>query len=153
MQCKWANIMSSALPAILSLIIGSSLTFIFFPGLMSYDSVYQYQQAIFIQPVTDAHPAIMVFLWRALLSVYNNSGMLLIFHQIIYWLSITLFAFMVSDRLLVRVLTILGIGLLPPLAIHSIHLWKDVGMMSCFALAISALTCLLYTSPSPRDRS
>lgn len=130
----------SALPiAALAFFLASLFSYQFFPGLISYDSMLQFQQTLGLSELHDAHPVLMVYLWRILLHAYDHIGVMLVFHQLVYWSSIGLFACLVSRRMLVRLLILLLIGLCPPLAILSLHLWKDVGMVIALALAVVLL--------------
>lgn len=125
--------------AALALLLASIFSYQIFPGFISYDSMLQFQQTLGLSELHDAHPVLMVYLWRVLLHAYDHIGVMLIFHQLLYWASIGLFACLVSSRTLVRVLILLLIGLCPPLAILSLHLWKDVGMVIALALAVTLL--------------
>jgi hypothetical protein len=81
----------------------------------------------------------MAIVWGFLLNIYDSPGAILILHQCIYWSAVCIFAFSIATSVLTRTVIIVILGLWPPLAIHSIHVWKDVGMMSGFALAASTL--------------
>src|SRR5690606_24520237 len=109
---------------------------------MSFDSLQQFRQVLGLQELNDAHPVIMVYLWRLLLGLHNHAGILLAFNQTLYWFSIALFACLAVRHLAARLLLLLVIGLCPPILILSLHLWKDVLMM-CF-LAIATTTLLGY---------
>lgn len=114
----------------------------FNPGFMSYDSLIQYKQVVGEVALNDAHPVIMVYLWRALIAVFEYPGILLAFHQVFYWSTIALFSCSVASSPALRVAIVLLLGLNPPLYITSLHIWKDVGMMN--ALALGAVGCLIY---------
>ena len=133
---KWLSIL-----AIVSLaaIFSGWISYNFNPGFMSFDSLAQYRQVLGISPLNDAHPVIMVYLWRGLLKAFDYPGVMLSFHQLLYWFSITLFVFLVTRRPYSRMMLLILIGFCPPLVITSLHVWKDVGMMSALALASSAL--------------
>lgn len=123
----------------LALLLAFVFTYQFFPGFMSFDSLQQFRQTLGLLELNDAHPVIMVYLWRLLLEVHNHAGMLLAFHQVLYWFGIALFSCLAAQRLSLRLLLLLVIGLCPPLIILSLHLWKDVGMMSALAIAAALL--------------
>lgn len=122
-----------------ALLLAVGFTYKFFPGFMSYDSLQQLRQTLGLKELSDAHPVIMVYVWRLLIHLHNHAGVLLAFHQVIYWLGIALFACLVAQRLSIRLLLLLAIGFCPPLVILSLHLWKDVGMMCALASAVAAL--------------
>jgi len=111
----------------------------FNPGFMSVDSLSQYRQAAGLQSINDAHPVIMVYLWRGLLNITGFIGSMLLFHQFIYWLSLLLLVTQLTRSLAARLIFLLVIGLWPPLIITSLHVWKDVGMMSALVLCVAAL--------------
>lgn len=123
----------------LCIALGTCLTVVFFPGFMSFDSIRQYQQAIGEIPLTDAHPPVMTVLWRVLLSAWNDPGVLLAAHQAAYWLSLFLFAMALMKAPLGRIAIILFVGLWPPLLIHSLHLWKDVGLLIAYMLVVACV--------------
>jgi hypothetical protein len=127
----------------LALLCASGFSYVFFPGFMSFDSLQQFRQVSGFVELSDAHPVVMVYLWRMLLAIYNHAGILLIFYQLLYWCTIALFSYLVARRLAVQLVLLISIGLCPPLIIMSLHLWKDVGMMC--ALAISVVALLGYT--------
>jgi hypothetical protein len=77
---------------LLSIVAASALTALFFPGMMSYDSLYQYRQVIGTAPITNDHPPVMVHLWRLGHAVIPSPGALLLLHQTIYWAAVALFA-------------------------------------------------------------
>jgi hypothetical protein len=111
----------------------------FSPGFMSYDTLYQYRQAMGLAALSDTHPIIMALLWRFLASVSDSNGTMLLFHQLLYWGTITLFVLLVTRQPTYRIALLLVIGFCPPLVIVSLHIWKDVGMMCALALACATL--------------
>lgn len=135
---------NNALTVLLAVALAGLTTFIFFPGLMSFDSIYLYRQAIGELPVVNYHPPIMVYAWRLGNFVAGPGGMLII-HQAMYWIALAVIAICVSRKLWIRVLLILSIGLLPPLWINSATLWNDIGVMSAFLLATAGILVLQKT--------
>jgi len=134
------NSIISASPVIaLAVLFSVGFTYEFFPGFMSFDSLQQFRQVLGLQELNDAHPVIMVYLWRLLLGLHNHAGILLAFNQTLYWFSIALFACLAVRHLAARLLLLLVIGLCPPILILSLHLWKDVLMMCCLAIATTTL--------------
>lgn len=122
------------------------VSFIFAPGFMSFDSLSQYRQALGLQQLESAHPVIMVYLWSILKRLTGTPSALLFFHQMLYWGALALFVCLAVRRLWLRVTLLLVLGAWPPLAITSIHIWKDVGMMSALALATG---CVLAYARRP----
>ena len=133
------NARGAALVCLIALACALALAYEFSPGFMSFDTLYQYRQAKGLAALNDAHPVIMVMLWRFFASVSDNTGTMLLFHQLLYWLTVALFALLVARRLAYRIALLLVIGFCPPLVITSLHVWKDVGMMCMLALACAAL--------------
>jgi hypothetical protein len=126
-------------PVSIAVCCSAVLIYVFYPGFMSYDSLYQWRQVKGEMPLHDGFPLIMVYTWRLLAAVHDNPGTLLVFHQCVHWTAIVMFSYAISDRAATRVGVVLLIGLCPPLLIHSIHLWKDEGMVAAYSLAVAAL--------------
>lgn len=118
---------------------GIFLTLRFNPGLMSADSLTQYRQVIGVQPLNDAHPVVMVYWWRTLLDVFGFPGVMLAFHQLVYWSALVLLVVQITPSLYRRLLLLLLMGLWPPMTMMSLHIWKDVGMMCALALCAAAI--------------
>ncbi len=119
-------------------------SYFFTPGFMSQDSLTQYRQMTGQIAVSDAHPVIMVYLWKVLYKIFATSGIMLFFHQLLYWLSGALLAIFISQRLHVRLLILTVAGLWPPLIIISLHVWKDAGMMVMLSLCSVSLLAYNY---------
>jgi hypothetical protein len=108
----------------------------FFPGLMTYDSFFQYSEVLGITPLSDSHSSLMGYLWRALVSVYQSPGVMLIWGQFVYWIAVYLWSRFLFVNHWKRIVFSVCFGLWPPLYIISLHLWKDVGMMVGFSLSL-----------------
>ncbi|MFL6719062.1 MAG: hypothetical protein ACJ8G3_22165 [Burkholderiaceae bacterium] len=134
-----ADAKGTVLVCLIALACALALAYEFSPGFMSFDTLYQYRQAKGLAALNDAHPVIMVMLWRFFASASDNTGTMLLFHQLLYWLTVALFALLAARRLAYRIALLLVIGFCPPLVITSLHIWKDVGMMCMLALACAAL--------------
>lgn len=106
---------------------------------MSYDSLNQYSQVIGKEPVSNWFPPIMVYLWKALYWLRPSPGTLLAFHQMLYWSAIAILSWALSSKKIIQLSIFVVVGFWPPLIIHSVHLWKDVGMFAAILLAIAAL--------------
>jgi hypothetical protein len=114
-------------------------SFLFYPGFMSYDSLYQYKQVLGDAPLANLHPVIMIYLWRLTNYFITGPGGLLLLHQLIYWLSIFLFACFLSCTWWKRTLLILTIGFFPPTFMLSLHIWKDTGLMVAFMMTAALI--------------
>lgn len=129
---------------VLAALLGTVTTFIFYPGLMSFDSIYQYRQVIGQLAVQNYHPPIMVYVWK-LGHAIMGPGSLLVFNQCVYWAAIALIGIGVHQNLLIRFFVVLVLGLLPPLWIHSVTIWNDAGVMSAFLLVVGCSLLLRDT--------
>jgi hypothetical protein len=130
------HILNTRMILVQAAILGALTTFLFFPGLMSFDSIYQYRQVIGDMPVQNYHPPIMVYAWQLGHGVLGP-GSLLVFHQFMYWTAIALIGISIHPAWLIRFFVVLILGLLPPLWIHSATLWNDAAVMSSFLLAVA----------------
>ncbi|WP_277593951.1 hypothetical protein [Pseudomonas chlororaphis] len=134
-----ADFLSLLLVSGVSLAFACWFSYKFSPGIMSFDSLSQYRQVLGVVPLSDAHPVIMVYLWRGLLAVFDTPGAMLAFHQLFYWAVIAIFVSLAVRKLQYRLVLLVVIGWCPPLVIMSIHIWKDVGMMCALGLAVAML--------------
>lgn len=108
----------------------------FFPGGVSNDSLQQYKQAL-SGNYSDWHPPIMAAMWRLLMCIWNNPGVLLVFHNLFYWGFWCILSTWFFRGLKPR-LTVFSISLLPPLWSQLHVLWKDT------ELSIAFLGCYLF---------
>ncbi len=118
--------------------LGIGLTlYLFYPGYMSWDSAYQWWQVR--HGVFDpAHPIIMVTIWRSTEMILPGPGGYFVFQTCLYWLSLALFVSALNLNTWLKTL-IVCLGFWPPLWGLSLHLWKDIGAMSFFCLAVAFL--------------
>ncbi|MDP5182797.1 hypothetical protein QOZ88_09105 [Blastococcus sp. BMG 814] len=114
-----------------------------YPGLMSWDSVRQLEQAVDLGRLDDWHPPVMTVLWRVLMSSSGSVGSLLVAQLALLWGSLTLLSVYVHRRGGRRLLSLLplGIGLLPYVVSISGVIWKDQQL--AFAL-LGAVVLLLH---------
>lgn len=127
-NAKWFDFTALAV-IFLALGIAFLVAHTFSPGFISFDSWRQYAQVIKQDPLNDAHPVIMVYVWRFLQEVFGGPGVMLGLHQLLYWGGLAAFSCMLFRHGWMRLLVVLGVGFCPPLFIASIHVWKDVGML------------------------
>lgn len=129
----------------LSLAVGLAgflfVVFCFYPGLLSPDSVVQLHQAIH-RSYDSWHPPIMSAVWTLWTLVIPGAGGMLIFHNLMFWLGLTLWVRMAVFGVFARVILILGIGFLPCVMALLSTIWKDVGVgvSLVFATALLALS-------------
>jgi hypothetical protein len=101
----------------------------FFPGGMSPDSITQVAEAS-TGLYSDGHPPIMAFLWRVLFSVWDNAGVLFVFHNACYWLFWCLFPALLFRDWKIK-LSLLAIAALPSFWSQTIAVWKDTELSLC----------------------
>lgn len=138
------QVISRTTIVILAAILAVGTSFLFFPGLMSFDSIFLYRQVIGDMPINNYHPPVMVYTWQ-LGQRLLGPGSMLVFQQVVYWTSITIIAIHADDRLWARSLFVVILGLLPPLWIHSVTIWNDTGVMISLLLAIACTLLLKRT--------
>lgn len=133
---NWRN---DAIPVVTAALLWALFSFVFSPGFMSADSLYQWRQVIGEIPLTDAHPVVLVYIWRGLTFLWDDPGVFLVFNQFIYWAGLTLLSFAFFKSLWPRLAVLAVVGFWPPLFIHSVHLWKDQAMLGGFTVAVAAM--------------
>jgi len=138
------DISSRAMVISLAAILAMGTSFLFFPGLMSFDSIFLYRQVIGDMPMNNYHPPVMVHVWQ-LGHHLMGPGSMLVFHQLMYWSALAVIAICADSRFWVRSLILVVPGLLPPLWIHSATIWNDSGVMSSLLLAVASTLLLKKT--------
>lgn len=118
----------------------------FHPGIMSYDSLYQYEQAIGARPYTDHHPAIMAWVWSLLLRVAPGPAPMLVLHAAMTWSALALFALGACRRGIRHAWILPLAGFAPVVIGMQGPIWKDVGMTAAFLLG----TAILYFASASR---
>lgn len=106
-----------------------------FPGYMSYDSVWQLQQARGVEPLTNWHPPLMAFIWRFLDYVIAGPLLMLVVQSLAFLLGL----YALLCRLLARRAAAVLAGLLliaPQNVIVMAVIWKDCQMAGFFLAAI-----------------
>jgi hypothetical protein len=112
----------------------------FYPGFMSNDSLYQYQQSKTME-FTDHHPPIMAGFWSLLNYVFSGPQGLLFFHLLLFG-SAVLILFK-NFRYKKKAYIIIFICYLPWILNFIGVLWKDVGM----AFSLLLFFCLSLNKP------
>lgn len=139
--------LTAAGPAwLLAAALGVFTTWLFWPGLMSFDSLYQYRQVLGELPVRNYHPPVMVYAWRGLHAVFGPGGLLLL-HQALYWSGIALIATGLTRSPWVRAAIVAVIGMLPPLWIHSAVAWNDAGVTAAWLFTCGCAIQLAGAGP------
>ena len=130
---------TAAWPAWAVATLAASFTaWLFWPGLMSFDSLYQYRQAIGDVPMSAYHPPLMSWAWRVLDGLFGAGGLLL-FYLALYWSAVALLATGLARHWLAACALVLLLGLWPPLWIHSATLWNDSGVVAGLLMAVAGL--------------
>src|SRR5262249_28739458 len=139
-----------ALLCLLAALAGIALTLVcFYPGYMSNDSVMQLMEARSGE-FTDAHPPIMAALWRILDRVLPGPQGMLVFHSAMLWTGAALLCRLVIRGPYLAAVTVLLIGLFPPVFAQISTIWKDVGLATALLLAFS-LMLHAYSTGSKRS--
>ena len=79
MKNKIKNILFFLLPIIILLIIQQA----FYPAIMSYDGLIQWNQ-VQSGKIDNAHPFLTTFVMRLLSKIWNNPGIVVIFHILVF---------------------------------------------------------------------
>lgn len=119
-------------------LIASFVSIIFYPGCYSFDSFYQYNQAV-AKEFDSWHPVIMALVMRMLRHSLGPGG-LLFFHQYLFWFSLLL----IISSLFKKRIIYLCVGFLPHLFLLNLCVWKDVGMNSALMFSTGCLMQFLY---------
>lgn len=106
-----------------------------FPGYMSYDSVWQLQQAREVEPLSNWHPPLMAFLWRFLDYVIAGPFLMLVVQSLAFLLGLYALLCRIVSRRTAAVLA--GLILIAPQnVIVMAVIWKDCQMAGFFLAAI-----------------
>jgi len=110
----------------------------FFPGYMSPDSVEQLRQGRALS-FGAWHPPVMSLLWGLLDRIVPGPAGMLVLHNIIFWIGLSLFVYHLALKPFWAAAAILLIGLSPPVFSLLSTIWKDVSMGSSLLLACGLL--------------
>ncbi len=125
-------------PWIASALGFAATLYLFYPGIMDWDSTWQAQQAV-TGVVDNAHPPIMAYLWALTNQVLFGSGGMLVVQSAAYWTGLALAATSVVRSARARVALVLGLGLFPPLLGLMGTLLKDQGAVAALTLTVGLL--------------
>ncbi|MEW5815729.1 MAG: hypothetical protein AB1798_10110 [Spirochaetota bacterium] len=106
---------------------------------MSGDSIDQWRQTLTPDQIGNWFPPVMVYLWIVLNKLTFGPQGMLIFHYLLYFLSIYGFSRLFLRKLSHRAIYITGIGLFPPLFFLTGVIWKDVSLLVGIANAMMFL--------------
>lgn len=124
------------------------LTFVFFPGYMSYDSLHALRGAR--SGVTDsAWPPLVSYVWRMVELVCPHPSAMLFSQILLLFTSTAVIVFHYTRRIR-YVLLSLGVALVIPVVLGTVAaIWKDV-LMASFFLAAFAITLQIRSAGSRR---
>lgn len=138
------------------LVVGGMLLIInisiFYPGVMSADTVWQLRQAMGLSPLSDWHPASLALTWGGLIAITNKIGSMLVFQLTLLWASLTILSLIAYKKTKLKLLSsvVLSVGFLPVVVNISGTIWKDVLM--AFSLMLSVSLSLLVRYSASRSR-
>lgn len=133
-ECGYGNWLNVIVP-----LVGIALTVMcYYPGYMSDDSIKQLTQAT-SGHFTDWQSPLMSGVWSGFDALIPGPLGMLIFHNLMFWLGLTLLVRQALARRLWSYPLILAMGLFPPILALLGTIWKDVGMASALLLACSLL--------------
>lgn len=120
--------------------LGAALTLVvFWPGLMSADSAWQYAQALDLRPLDDSVPPLMTLAWRLLDRLVPGPGAMFALLAAAWWGGIAAVVSFLPLRRVAMIALVLGIGLFPPTFVVLGHVWKDVAMAAALLWAAAAI--------------
>jgi hypothetical protein len=112
---------------------------VYYPGYMSPDSVAQLQQARF-GVNSNVYPPLMDYIWAVTDRIIPGPAGMLLLHSAVFWWSVATIAYVVTRRLIARLVFVAVAGFWPPTFAMLGTIWKDVGMQ---VFLFAALACLL----------
>lgn len=118
------------------------------PGMMSWDSIEQWNEALH-NDYTDKHPPVMAWWWGWLVRhVWDDSAVLLLFHLGLCWGGIVALGRIAAPARFWPFIC-LGIWFVPPVMGMSVMLWKDTGMAFSWFLACALMGVYHYSGRRP----
>ena len=115
--------------------------FIFYPGVMSLDSINQLRQALGKANYYDQHPPIMAFIWSIGIAITGKVSSMLVLQLSLLWASLlilSIYAYKVSNSKLISIVPLV-FGTLPFVVNISATIWKDVQMAFSILLGASLI--------------
>jgi len=120
-----------------AVLVGVLITaFVFYPGVMSPDSLNQFGQARRGQISGDEFPPIMAFVWRYADRLIPGPFGMMLLHNLAFWGGLGLLVWACRFGPVASALWILGVGLFPPVFALLGIVWKDVGMAAALTLSV-----------------
>lgn len=140
-HCKRIPRSTYAIYSVVAVVCSISI-WVLYPGLASYDSVYQWMQVQGVIPIGDWHPVVMVLLWKLLYFATGKFGSMFVLWQVLFWSAVALLlAVSLRRSRKILPLLVLGIVMLSPLVQPIVGtIWKD----SQLAITLLGATALLW---------
>jgi hypothetical protein len=142
--------LAESVPAILvALVSCAGAVWIFYPGFMSFDA----SLGLWLARHGDGFgmtPQIVTLAWRLLLPLDPSSGApLFILDNILFWLSLCIFALTLFRAWYARLFFLVLCGLLSPCVLILAHVWSDAMLIGALALACA----LIFLSATGRGKA
>ena len=135
--CRWPLYREFApyIAAALGVVI---IGYLFWPGFMSYDSIWQLQQARH-GIAGSQHPPMMTYIWRFLDRLYPGPGLMLLLQLSLFYFSLAaILRILLDSAWRAAILVLVSIPFHPVLGLLG-NIWKDIGLMCFFQLSFLAL--------------
>jgi hypothetical protein len=107
---------------------------VLYPGQYPYDAANQLWQAR-TQRYGDGSPVAMIAVWSLLLAATGNPASLFVANLALYWVGAVLCAVAIAERLCVRVMVLLLVGLSPLALVQMAHVLTDAHLCAAMMLA------------------
>ena len=121
------------------LVVGWSLFLVYaFPGYMSYDSVWQLEQARHIEPLNEWHPPLMALLWRFTDAIVTGPFPMLVIQSTAFLLGVRAVVGQVMSERAAAIVAV-AVLLAPPNLVAMGVVWKDCQMAGFLFASIGAL--------------
>lgn len=112
---------------------------IVWPGTASFDSVWQWKQAMSGE-FHEHHPPIMAWWWRFLFqNVLHEKGVLLLFHLLTFWSAIYILGITLGRTSWWLAYLTIAMALAPSVLSMTVVIWKDTGMVCTYLLATALI--------------
>jgi hypothetical protein len=126
------------LPWLLALLLLATSAATFWPGVLSWDSAYQWYQ-VRTGEWTSVHPALMTALWSLTDRLLPGPGGYFLLQLSAWWLGLAALATGLFERTRAQLACLLGLGLFLPVLALLPHLWKDIGLLAGLVWTIALL--------------
>lgn len=108
----------------------------FYPGVMSSDSLDQFQQALNFR-FSDWHPPAMAIFWSGLAHIWRGPQLMLLMQEALFWGAVYLLLSTLEIRALWARLLVVGLLFSPALLNFSGVIWKDVQLTASWLFVLA----------------